>query len=110
MPHMGDDPIVAAAALIGAIQTIVSRTINPQDEAVVTVTQMHGRNTWNIVPEEDVLRGPRRYFKAELHQILASALRRARAGAAALPPCSDPRRCSDPHPLPCHGPRPHPRS
>jgi hippurate hydrolase len=83
MPHLGDDPIVAAAALIGAIQTIVSRTVNPQDEAVVTVTQMHGGNTWNIVPEEVVLRGTCRYFKPELHQILDGALRRVCDGVAA---------------------------
>jgi amidohydrolase len=83
MPHMGDDPIVAAAALIGAIQTIVSRTVNPQDEAVVTVTQMHGGNTWNIVPEEVVLRGTCRYFKPALHQLLEGALRRVCDGVAA---------------------------
>src|SRR5258708_39492209 len=79
MPHMGDDPIVAAAALIGAIQTIVSRTVNPQDEAVVTVTQMHGGNTWNIVPEEVVLRGTCRYFKPAWHQVLDGPLRRRSA-------------------------------
>jgi amidohydrolase len=83
MPHLGDDPIVAAAALIGAIQTIVSRTVDPQDEAVVTVTQMHGGNTWNIVPEEVVLRGTCRYFKPALHQILEGALRRVCDGVAA---------------------------
>jgi len=43
MPHLGDDPIVAAAAMIGAIQTIVSRTANPQEEVVVSITQMHGQ-------------------------------------------------------------------
>jgi metal-dependent amidase/aminoacylase/carboxypeptidase family protein len=69
--------------LIGAIQTIVSRTVDPQDEAVVTVTQMHGGNTWNIVPEEVVLRGTCRYFKPALHQILEGALRRVCDGVAA---------------------------
>src|ERR1700716_3596381 len=57
MPHLGDDPIVAAGALIGAIQTIARRTVDPQDEVVVSLTQLHGGNTWNVIPEEVVLRG-----------------------------------------------------
>ncbi len=83
MPHMGDDPIVAACAMVNAIQTIVSRTTNPQEEVVVSITQIHGGNTWNIVPEEVVLRGTCRYFKPELHQILEDALVRISEGIAA---------------------------
>jgi len=75
MPHLGDDPIVAAGALIGAIQSIVSRTVDPQDEAVVSVTQIHGGNTWNVVPEEVVLRGTCRYFKPALRHVLEAAAR-----------------------------------
>jgi hippurate hydrolase len=83
MPHLGDDPIVAAAAMIGALQTIVSRTTNPQDEVVVSITQVHGGTTWNIVPEEVVLRGTCRYFKPELRKVLEDALRRVCEGVAA---------------------------
>jgi hypothetical protein len=57
MPHLGDDPIVAAGAMIGAIQTIASSTVDPQDEVVVSVTQVHGGDTWNVIPQEVVLRG-----------------------------------------------------
>jgi hippurate hydrolase len=84
MPHLGDDPIVAAGALIGAIQTIVSRSLDPQDEAVVSLTQLHGGNTWNVIPEEVVLRGTCRYFKPELRGVLDAALRRICNGVAAL--------------------------
>ncbi|HZS81267.1 MAG TPA: M20 aminoacylase family protein [Stellaceae bacterium] len=83
MPHLGDDPIVAAGAMIGAIQTIVSRTADPQDELVVSITQLHGGSTWNIVPEEVVLRGTCRYFKPELRRLLDGALRRVVEGIAA---------------------------
>jgi len=83
MPHLGDDPIVASGALIGAIQTIASRSVDPQDEVVVSVTQVHGGNTWNIVPEEVVLRGTCRYFKPGLRQQLEAALRRVSDGVAA---------------------------
>jgi amidohydrolase len=83
MPHLGDDPIVAAGALIGAIQTIASRIVDPQEEVVVSLTQLHGGNTWNVIPEEVVLRGTCRYFNPELHRVLESALRRVSEGVAA---------------------------
>ncbi len=95
MPHLGDDPIVAAGALIGAIQSIVSRTVDPQDEVVVSVTQIHGGNTWNIVPEETVLRGTCRYFKPELRPVLEAALRRVSDGVAATHGVSGQRRGTD---------------
>jgi amidohydrolase len=83
MPQLGDDPIVAAGALIGAIQTIASRVVDPQHEVVVSLTQLHGGNTWNVIPEEVVLRGTCRYFKSELRQVLETALRRISEGVAA---------------------------
>jgi amidohydrolase len=83
MPHLGDDPIVAAGALIGAIQTITSRILDPQDEVVVSLTQVHGGNTWNVIPEEVVLRGTCRYFKPGLREVLEAALRRIAEGVAA---------------------------
>jgi hippurate hydrolase len=83
MPHLGDDPIVAAGALIGAIQTIASRRVDPQDEVVVSLCQVHGGNTWNVIPEEVVLRGTCRYFKPALRQLLEDALKRICEGVAA---------------------------
>lgn len=83
MPQLGDDPIVAAGALIGAVQTIASRTVDPQEEAVVSLTQVHGGNTWNVIPETVTLRGTCRYFKAELRHTLEGALRRIADGVAA---------------------------
>ncbi|WP_394821349.1 M20 aminoacylase family protein [Pendulispora albinea] len=83
MPHLGDDPIVAAASMIGAIQTIVSRTANPEEKVVVSITQIHGGNTWNIVPEEVVLRGTCRYFDPGLRKVLEDAIARVSTGVAA---------------------------
>lgn len=83
MPHLGDDPIVAAGGLIAAIQTIASRAVDPQDEVVVSLTQVHGGNTWNVIPEEVVLRGTCRYLKPGLRGVLEAALRRVAEGVAA---------------------------
>jgi len=83
MPHLGDDPIVAAGALIGAIQTIASRIVDPQEDVVVSLTQVHGGNTWNVIPEDVVLRGTCRYFDPGLRRVLEAALRRVSEGVAA---------------------------
>ena len=48
MPHLGNDVLVAATHLITQLQTIVRRQIDP---AVVSVTQVHGGNTWNALPD-----------------------------------------------------------
>ncbi len=63
MPHLGNDVLVAAAHLVTQIQTIVSRQIDPADAAVVSVTQIHGGNTWNALPDSAVVRGTFRSFK-----------------------------------------------
>jgi hippurate hydrolase len=62
MPHQGNDPIIAAAQLITALQTIVSRNVEPTDPAVVSITQVHSGNTWNAIPEIVDLKGTCRYF------------------------------------------------
>ena len=82
MPQLGDDPIVASAAIIQALQTVVSRTVDPQDEAVVSVTQVNGGNTWNIIPEVVTLRGTCRYFKPELHEVMRAAIERICTGVS----------------------------
>jgi hippurate hydrolase len=63
MPHLGSDVLVAAAHLVMQLQTIVSRRIDPVDPAVLSITQIHGGNTWNALPASAVVRGTFRCFK-----------------------------------------------
>jgi hippurate hydrolase len=74
MPHLGNDAIVVAAQLINALQTIVSRTINPADPAVVSITQIHAGNTWNAIPESVVLRGTFRCFSNTVKTQIANKI------------------------------------
>lgn len=62
MPHESIDPVVVAAQIVMALQTIVSRNVKPADAAVVSVTQIHGGDTWNVIPDDVVLRGTTRCF------------------------------------------------
>ena len=83
MPHQGVDSIVAGAQLVQAMQTVVSRTLHPCDAAVVSVTQFHAGEAWNIIPEEVVLRGTIRSFKSEVQQSVERAIERLCSGIAA---------------------------
>lgn len=75
MPHLGNDVLVAAAHLVTQLQTIVSRRIDPADSAVVSVTQIHGGNTWNALPDAAVIRGTFRSFKNSVRDQLEQGIR-----------------------------------
>lgn len=64
MPHEGADPVVAAAQIVAALQTVVSRNVSPLESAVVSATQIHGGDAWNVIPDRVVIRGTTRWFDA----------------------------------------------
>ena len=66
MPHLAIDPIVAAAQVVTGLQTIASRNVHPLEGAVVSVTQFHSGDTWDVIPETVVLRGTTRSFNPAL--------------------------------------------
>ena len=74
MPHLGNDAIIASAQFITALQTIVSRTLNPADPAVVSITQIHAGNTWNALPESVLIRGTFRCFNSDIQKIIADKI------------------------------------
>ena len=82
-PHRGTDVIVAAAQLVTALQTVTSRSVDPLEQVVLSVTQIHAGETYNIIPEEIVLRGTVRSFKPALQDIAEAAIRRIAEGVAA---------------------------
>ncbi|MBF6646984.1 M20 aminoacylase family protein [Methylobacter sp. BlB1] len=75
MPHLGSDAIVAAAQLITVLQTIISRTVDPAEQAVVSITQIHAGQTWNALPESVVLRGTFRCFSDSAQKTIADKIR-----------------------------------
>ena len=83
-PHEGIDPIVAAAAIVGALQTIASRSVNPTEGIVVSITQFHaGENALNAIPDHAILRGTARSFAADAETSVPAMIRRVAEGTAA---------------------------
>ena len=82
MPEKGGDPIVISAGLVSALQSVVSRRIGAVDAAVVSVTQIHGGDTWNVVPETVLLRGTVRTLDVEVQDQVEAAMNQICAGVA----------------------------
>ena len=83
MPHLSIDPVVAAAQIVTGLQTIASRNIHPLEGAVVSVTQIHGGDTWNVIPDSVVLRGTTRSFDPAVRDMIEPAIRRIAEGICA---------------------------
>jgi amidohydrolase len=64
------DPILATAHIVAALQSIVSRNIDPLDSVVVTVGQMTAGTTFNVIPEEAILKGTVRSYDNEMHRLV----------------------------------------
>lgn len=82
-PHEARDPIVAAAAIIGALQTIVARRLPPGEPAVVTVGMVAAGSAPNVIPERAELRGTLRAVRPSTRTRLQDELRRTAEGIAA---------------------------
>ena len=83
MAYQARDPMLFAAHAINALQTIVSRNIHPLETGVVSVTQVHAGDTWNVIPEQVVLRGTVRTFKREVQDLIEARMRGIVDGIAA---------------------------
>lgn len=70
MPHLGSDTILVGSQIVAAFQTIASRSVSPMDSAVVSVTQFHAGDTWNVLPGTAVLRGTVRSFRPEVQALV----------------------------------------
>jgi hippurate hydrolase len=62
LPHEGTDTILVAAQLISALHTLTSRNIDPLEAGIVSATQIHAGDTWNVIPASCTIRGTTRWF------------------------------------------------
>lgn len=74
LPQDGDDVILASSQFIVGAHSIVGRNVAPSDAAVVSVTQVHGGDTWNVLPEHCTVRGTTRWFDPLVGSNLESRL------------------------------------
>jgi hippurate hydrolase len=82
MPERGDDPVLAAAEFVSAVQRIVSRSVNPLSALVLSITQVHGGSINNIVPGRIELQGTARFFDPALSDHVEAQIEKIAGGIA----------------------------
>jgi hippurate hydrolase len=82
LPHRTHDPMVASAHLLLALQSIVSRSVDPLDSAVVTIAMMQAGSAANQIPDSAEMRGTMRALRNEVRDQVERAIRRIAAGVA----------------------------
>ncbi|KAA8996442.1 amidohydrolase [Affinibrenneria salicis] len=82
-PHEGNDPIVILGQLISALQTIISRTLPSDNNAVVSITQVHSGSTWNVIPDTAYVEGTVRTFSQAARELIERRFRQIVSGLGA---------------------------
>ncbi len=82
-PEMSIDPVLTACHLATALQSIVSRNVNPRDPAVVSVTKVEGGDAYNVIPQQATISGTARFFARPVGEQIEAAMRRLAEGVAA---------------------------
>ncbi len=82
LPHLTRDPMVASAHLLLALQSIVSRSVDPLDSAVVTIATMDAGSAANQIPSQAVMRGTVRSLREEVRDHVDHSIRRIAEGVA----------------------------
>ncbi|MDO9565003.1 MAG: amidohydrolase, partial [Bradyrhizobium sp.] len=83
MPQFSKDPVIVAMTLGQALQTIVSRNVDPHEPAVLSITQIHTGSAYNVIPGEAKLCGTVRAFSDDVRVLIRERMRALCAGIAA---------------------------
>ena len=83
MPHLGKDPIVIGAEIVTAMQSLVSRTLDPLDNAVVSFTEFLTNGTINVIPGQVILKGDTRSLTTTVQDHIESTMERIVSGICA---------------------------
>lgn len=81
-PHLGKDTILTATQIVNGLQSIVSRNADPLSSLVVSVTQIHSGDTWNVLPQQAVIRGTVRTFNAQVQDMAETRIKQIATGIA----------------------------
>jgi amidohydrolase len=83
MPHLSHDPLLVATGLVQALQTVVSRNVDPTQAAVLSVTQIHAGSAYNVIPAEAHIAGTIRMFVHDVRDLITRRVHEIAAGTAA---------------------------
>ncbi len=82
IPDLGVDPVIIAAQIINAVQTIISRVTSPIDKALISITKVHAGSAYNVIDDEVFLGGTVRTFKEKTRILIQNKLNDTAKGIA----------------------------
>ncbi len=82
-PQTSIDPVLAASQIISALQSVIARNVRPSATAVLSVTQVHAGDAYNVIPMTATISGTARAFETETMALIEERLRRIAEGVAA---------------------------
>lgn len=88
MPHLTNDPLITATHLVTALQQIHSRSMNPLEQSVVSITQIHAGEAYNVIPDEAVIRASVRTFKKDVKDLIVRRIHEIAKGICESNNCS----------------------
>jgi amidohydrolase len=83
-PHICIDPVLAGAQLITALQSIVSRSVDPLESAVISICEFHAGHARNVIPQTAELKGTVRTLTVEMRKLIEKRVREVVAGVAQM--------------------------
>ncbi len=82
IPQQTIDPIVISSQIVTAVQTIISRSTNPVDKALISITKIHGGTAYNVIDDEVKMSGTIRTFKPETRTFISKKIKEISKGIA----------------------------
>lgn len=74
-PHLSKDPIIAAASIVMALQTIISREVNPSQQAVITIGSLNAGHINNVIPQQAILQLSVRSLDSGIRELLENRIK-----------------------------------
>jgi amidohydrolase len=88
MPHLASDAVLAAAQIVSGLQSVVSRSVNPLEPAVLSICRIEGGHASNVIPDVVELEGTTRYFNRSLEKLMRGRMRMVVDGVCAASGCT----------------------
>lgn len=87
-PHTAIDPVVCASHIVTALQSVISRTLDPLDTGVISVTVVRAGDAHNVIPQSAEMRGTMRFFKTEVRDMMERRMHEIVQGVCAAMNCT----------------------
>ena len=88
MPHLTHDPLITATQVVQGLQQLHSRRMNPLDQSVLSITQIHAGEAYNVIPDQAIIRASVRTFSKDVKEMIIEGIHQIAGGITMANNCS----------------------